>query len=227
MNKNKCTLLIFFLAITTTKMFGYFSFHANFGYQPPLYHTPVPVRHIPVAIHAAAYPEPICSANIYTYDEYPWPTHIISEIDRLLADLAQYTIPYFCNSQPIMYQQTSWYALDDLRHLWLAISDNWYAYSDAYCSHVYGCPHAARASDHAFKAIVNALHQIKNLAQAPHCIYACAYRFDEIICTINQELRTIIYHTDTYSSAHFAPHSLDAIAGSLHRIARQLESLLY
>ncbi len=234
--KNTYCALFLLVATCATQAFGLFNFYLQANYPQQYFVFPQPVCNVkiscssyrPSPVHRA--PMPIRPA--VSYAPAPcMPAYLIDDIDRALANLANYTIPDFCNQQPIIYQQTCWYALRNIRELVYQISHNWYSFIDEYGTYIH-CPCNAAASfttnqNFYLNAILNNLARINNTVNLPHCTYPATGHFQAITTYINQDLRTIVAITDAYSGSYRNLHALEDIAFYLERIAKNFESLSY
>lgn len=170
---------------------------------------------------------PICPAK--TYAPCPLLNNPIDTIACSLAEMADYTIATFCNTQPITYQKTSQYALHDMHTYACHISRNWYSFIDAHSSyiyHLYDHKHISNQNN-ALRWILNSLERIKTAALMPRYAYPIEERFHLITSYIAQDLRSAAYITDIYTHSYRTERALQDIAFLFDRIARNLESLAY
>lgn len=233
--KNTYFALFLLVATCATRTFGSFNFYMQANYPQPYFVFPQPVCNVeisyssyrPAPVHRA--PMPIRPA--VSYAPAPcMPAYLIDDIDHSLANLANYIIPDFCNQQPIIYQQTCWYALRDMRELGYQISRNWYSFINEHGAYIH-CPCNAASftpnPNFYLNAILNNLARINSVASMPNCTYPATGHFQTVITYINQDLRTIAAITDVYSGSYHNVRALEDIAFYLDRIARNFESIAY
>ncbi len=232
--KNTYLALSIVVINTATNMFGSFNFYVQANYPQPYCIFTQPACNVaisyssfrPSPVHRA--PTPIRPA--VSYAPAPcMPAYLLDDVDRSLAELANYTVPNFCTQQPIIYQQTCWYALRDMQELAYQISHNWYSFIDEHGAYIH-CPYNVSFTPNPnfyLNSILNNLARIKSVASMPHCTYPATGHFQTVAIYINQDLRTIATITDVYTGSYRNLRALEDITFYLDRIARNFESLAY